>query len=184
LRFNRFRRLVAGPRIPDTAKGIKTFTVFGRSREGGGWLQPDTEFERAVRLDPLGVPIGIELPGGLTYVSTGSGMFELVIKSIRAFINGEAWQVGLTVFSALDMGIKTLEDDYKVISVALKPLRWTIRLCGRVGWGSLGNWLGPLLTRFSLGFSLVGSMSFVTLLITSSLMMPFQIVNNVRIGRG
>jgi hypothetical protein len=31
---------------------------------------------------------------------------------------------------------------------------------------------------------LIGSISFATLLITSSLMAPFQLANNVRIGRG
>ena len=162
--------------------------LMGRRAEGWIPFVSDEEgrddFERAVRMDPLGVPIGIELPGGLTYVSTGSGMFELVIKSIRAFVNGEAWEVGVTLWRACEAGVGRLEERYGGVSVVLAPVRLLGRIGSTLGLGGLGGWLGPLVQRFSLGFSLVGSMSFVTLLITSSLMMPFQLANNVRIGRG
>ena len=190
MRFSRFRRLVAGPPVHQSETGGTTtrmVKLLGRRAEG--WIpfvsdEGRDDFERAVRMDPLGVPIGIELPGGLTYVSTGSGMFELVIKSIRAFVNGEAWEVGVTLWMACEAGVAKLESTYKVVSVVLAPLRFLVRVGSILGLGRLGGWFGPLVQRFSLGFSLVGSMSFVTLLITSSLMMPFQLANNVRIGRG
>jgi hypothetical protein len=73
---------------------------------------------------------------------------------------------------------------YKAGHYALLPFRLVFKLATMVGLGRLVTFLGPIIERFSLGFSLIGSISFATLLITSSLMAPFQLANNVRIGRG
>lgn len=140
------------------------------------------EFEAAVRHDPL-VPIGIELPGGFTYMQPSSGMFELVIRSMRAFINGEAQEVGEGMWQVVLAGADWLEV-YKAGHYALLPFRLIAKAVSVLGLGTLFTWLQPVIERFSLGFSLVGSISFATLLITSSFMMPFQLANNVRIGRG
>lgn len=181
MHFNRFRRIVAGPGADASSKQVR---ILGKKELG---LEPFENqrqrevFEREVRQDPLGVPIGIELPGGLTYVSTG--MFELIIKSIRAFVNGEAQQVAEAVLRLCATGIKRAQV-YKPVRLAVQPFAWIYWLWLTLRLDRVFAYLSPILQRASLGFSLVGSASFVTLLITSSLLAPFQLANNVRFGRG
>ena len=183
MRFSRFRRLVAGP-TERQPRMVKLIPMKNRISRWIPFQMEDTqeEFEAAVRHDPL-VPIGIELPGGFTYMQPSSGMFELVIRSMREFINGEAQEVGEGVWQMVLDAAEHLEV-YSAGHYALLPFRMVARLAGLLRLGSLMGWLHPILERFSLGFSLIGSMSFATLLITSSFMAPFQLANNVRIGRG
>jgi hypothetical protein len=183
MRFSQFRRLVAGP----TARQPRMVKLVRKKNRISRWIpfqMEDTqeEFEAAVRQDPL-VPIGIELPGGFTYMQPSSGMFELVIRSMRAFVNGEAQEVGEGMWQMLVDAAEYLEV-YKTGHYALLPFRLISKFASMVGLGRLVTFLGPIIERFSLGFSLIGSISFATLLITSSLMAPFQLANNVRIGRG
>lgn len=142
-------------------------------------------WEEAFRQDPIGAGVvRLGLPGGLVYVSSGSGIFELIVKSIRAFVNGEAEGVMAGLREILESCFSWIGDRPTVKSLAriLHPLHIDTLLHALHIPGI--RYLQPLLTRFSLGFSLIGSASFVTLLITHSMMAPFHILNNIRLGRG
>jgi hypothetical protein len=106
----------------------------------------------------------------------------LIVKSIRAFVNGEAEGVMASFRELIETcfewiverpTIKTLTRIFEPLHLHLPHLPTT-----------LTTHLQPLLTRLTLGFSLIGSASFVTLLITHSMMAPFHILNNIRLGRG
>lgn len=122
------------------------------------------------------------------YVSTGSGIFELIVKSIRAFVNGEAegvWQGVAEVVEACFTWVGERPAVQVVYDRVLRPMHLDTmaRMILAIPNRSLAL-LQPLITRFVLGFSLIGSASFVTLLITHSMMAPFHVLNNIRLGRG
>jgi hypothetical protein len=168
-RFDGFARLLLGPSSRDKNR-IKMFGSKG--------------FENEVRRDPLGVSMGVEFPGGFTLVTPGSGMFDIVIKSIRTFMSGEAEDALAAVWHmtrnrlASTFEFKTshpwLESFFSLLSY----------VAGWVMWAAGSEWWKAVWTRLSLGLSLIGSMSFITLLIGSSLMGPVQLANNLRFGRG
>lgn len=121
------------------------------------------------------------------YVSTGSGIFELVVKSVRAFVNGEAEGVWMGVAEVGEACFEWLGERHAVRTVldVLRPLHLDTfaHTLLAIPKRSLA-YLQPLITRFTLGFSLIGSASFITLLITHSMMAPFHVLNNIRLGRG
>lgn len=115
-------------------------------------------------------------------------MFELIVKSIRAFVNGEAAQV----VSACVGFIGSCWDWITRTAVCVAVYRYFIHplYLDTLAFALLSvpahtsGLLKPLLTRFTLGLSLIGSASFVTLLITHSVMPFFHVANNLRLGRG
>ncbi|KAJ9117078.1 hypothetical protein QFC24_006537 [Naganishia onofrii] len=148
----------------------------------------DVPWEEAFRHDPIGAGVRVGLPGGLVYVSTGSGVFELIVKSIRAFVNGEA----ASVVSACVGFVGSCWSWVTRTAVCEAIYRYFIRplYIDTLAFALLSvpahtsGLLAPLVTRFTLGLSLIGSASFVTLLITHSIMPFFHVANNLRLGRG
>ncbi|KAJ9095712.1 hypothetical protein QFC21_005584 [Naganishia friedmannii] len=187
LRFRGLRRIVVGPYGDtlgfDPQPNPPASDLLSRLAVGH-----DIPWEEAFRHDPIGAGVRVGLPGGLVYVSTGSGVFELIVKSIRAFVNGEAagvvaacvgfvascwdWITRTAVFVAVyRYFIHPLHIDTLAFALLSVPAH-------------TGGLLRPLLARFTLGLSLIGSASFVTLLITHSVMPFFHVANNLRLGRG
>ncbi|KAJ9111336.1 hypothetical protein QFC20_002627 [Naganishia adeliensis] len=191
LHFKSFRRIVTGPygdnlgfdkSLPSNSPNDRGLDLLARLENG-----EDVPWEEAFRQDPIGAGVRVGLPGGLVYVSTGSGIFELVVKSVRAFVNGEAEGVWMGVAEVGEACFEWLGERRAVRTVVdvLRPLHLDTlaHLLLAIPKRSLA-YLQPLITRFTLGFSLIGSASFITLLITHSMMAPFHVLNNIRLGRG
>ncbi len=107
------------------------------------------------------------------------GVLDIVIRAVNVFMSGEAEEVVMKgVQKVVDVACPTVAVNpsswFSIFSSIPRPHIPTI----------IAPLIQPLLTRLSLGFSLVGALSFVSLLISSSLLGPFQLMNNVRIGRG
>lgn len=135
-------------------------------------------------VDPLVSPIGFRLPflaNGVAYVpAPGSGITELVVRSIRAFASGEAEEV---VFGFGDLARAAWS---KVMGGRrVPPLNVAYGLTSWMPFAPLFRALASRLLRdLSLGFSLIGSASAVAFLLSSSLLLPFHVANNVRVGAG
>lgn len=163
-RFKWIRRLVLGP---SSGGG-------GSSSVGGG-----------ATIDPLVSPIGVRLPflaNGVAYVpAPGSGITELVVRSIRAFASGEAEDV---VFGFRDLARVA----WSKVSRGRALPALSIALPGSLSWIPFAPLVQALARRLlrdlSLGLSLIGSASAVAFLLSSSLLLPFHVANNVRIGAG
>lgn len=201
LHFKRFRRLITGPFGDDAYIAGEGLPVGLNRNNGMGLgvgLGQNGENVDAYQ-DPFGSAIGVRLPGGFTYISTSSGVMELIVKSIRAFTNGEAQDVLLGIVDLIGRGWSKLfvrggtkrRMAAKMPSLITKAFHRlsalvsiiTQRIPLRIP-HFLTSIISPLLTRLSLGLSLIGSASFVTFLISTSLMAPFQLANNLRFGGG
>src|SRR4051812_13935227 len=113
---------------------------------------------------------------GVGYGSATGGLLELVVKSVNVFASGEAEEVVVA-------SLHKLADSVGGDAVVPPSSTWFGRGVSFFP-TSIPSFLRPVLTRIFLGFSLIGSLSFTSLIISSSLIAPFQLANNFRFGRG
>ncbi len=113
---------------------------------------------------------------GIGYGSMSGGLLDIVIRAVNVFASGEAEEVMVE-------GLRRVAE----VAPAEAASKWSqVLRRGRdivPAFPGVSDLVTPILTRLSLGFSFIGSLSFVSLLISSSLLAPFQLANNLRFGR-